>query len=122
MLEGLRILVAEDHPLLAEMMRDMLWPAGCKVVGPAGSLDEALALAERSTLDGALLDIGLGGDSCFPVAWLLQQRRVPFALLSGYAQSAIPLPFRSVPFLSKPFSEGDLLRTIARFVPPASAL
>ena len=38
MLEGLRILVAEDDWLLAEMLVGTLQAAGCVVVGPAAGL------------------------------------------------------------------------------------
>ncbi len=55
-LAGFRILVAEDEVLVAMMIEDMLSDLGCVVLGPAGSVAEALALVEgpQATPEGAL--------------------------------------------------------------------
>ena len=42
-LSGLRILVVEDELLVAMMIEDMLQTLGCDVVGPAATLEDALA-------------------------------------------------------------------------------
>jgi CheY-like chemotaxis protein len=118
MLEGLRILVAEDDWLLAEMLVGTLQAAGCVVVGPAAGLARTIELAQRCELDGALLDINLGGEMCYPAARLLQERNVSFAFMTAYAQSAIPAPLRSAGFLGKPFTDEALLETVARFARP----
>src|SRR5260370_25687476 len=94
-LRGLRILVVEDNFLMAESVRDLLDECGCETVGPAPSLAVALALAGQEPLDGALLDINLAGEDCFPVARLLRERGVPFILLTGFDDCAIvPAAFR----------------------------
>jgi CheY-like chemotaxis protein len=118
MLEGLRILVAEDDWLLAEMLVGTLQAAGCVVVGPAAGLARTIELAQRSELDGALLDINLAGEMCYPAAKLLQERNVSFAFMTAYAQSAIPAPLRSAGFLGKPFTDAALLETVAKFARP----
>ena len=63
-MEGLRILVAEDDWLLAEMLVGTLQAASCVVVGPSAGLARTIELAQRSELDGALLDINLAGEMC----------------------------------------------------------
>jgi DNA-binding response OmpR family regulator len=94
--------VAEDDWLLAEMLIGTLHAAGCVVVGPAAGLARTIELAQRCELDGALLDINLAGEMCYPAAKLLQERNVSFAFMTAYAQSAIPAPLRSAGFLGKP--------------------
>jgi CheY-like chemotaxis protein len=118
MLAGLRILVAEDDWLLAEMLVGTLQAAGCVVIGPATGLAKTMELAQRSDLDGALLDINLAGEMCFPAAKLLKERNVSFAFMTAYAQSAIPEPLRSAGFLGKPFTDEALFETVAKFARP----
>ena len=62
-LAGRRILVVEDEFLLALDMETHLEAAGAEVVGPVPSLgDAALLLAIAPRLDGAVLDVNLGGE------------------------------------------------------------
>jgi DNA-binding response OmpR family regulator len=102
-LNGLRVLVVEDTLFIADLIVDELAEIGCTVVGPVPRVDQALALAERETLDGALLDVNLAGEFCFPVARALAARNVPFAFLTGYGDVGLPPEFRAVPRLTKPF-------------------
>ena len=60
-LTGKRILVVEDEFLVALEAENMLVEAGAHVVGPAYQVDAALDLVEAETIDGALLDVNLGG-------------------------------------------------------------
>jgi DNA-binding response OmpR family regulator len=72
-LNGVRILVVEDNFLAAEVVRDLLESSGCAVVGPVGRIADALRLAEHEALDGAILDVNLNGERCFPIALVLRQ-------------------------------------------------
>src|SRR5690242_11469654 len=89
---GLRILVVEDNFLAAEVVRDTLEGFGCQVVGPVGRLEDGLRLASAETLDGAVLDINLNGDRCFPIARALLERGVPFMFLTGYDDAGLIPP------------------------------
>lgn len=109
-LRGRRILVVEDNFLAAEALRDVLVENGCEVVGPVGRLTAAMALASRETLDGAFLDVNLGGEQCFPLADLLRKKGVPFVFLTGYAdESIVPVALRKVPLLGKPLNPLDVV-------------
>jgi DNA-binding LytR/AlgR family response regulator len=110
-LKGLRILVVEDNFLVAENLREFLSACGCDVIGPAPRVEVALGLlAANGRLDGAMLDINLGSEDCFPVAAALQEREVPLLFLTGYDQGmAIPAEFSHAPRLSKPVDERDLI-------------
>jgi CheY-like chemotaxis protein len=103
---GLRILVVEDNFLAAEVVRDTLESNGCTVVGPVGRIADGLRLAEQEALDGAVLDVNLNGDWCFPIAEALRRRDVPFIFLTGYDDAAITPPSCGLPAVSASLSSG----------------
>ncbi|HEX3883266.1 MAG TPA: response regulator [Stellaceae bacterium] len=105
----MKILVVEDNALVAETIAEALIDGGYQVVGPASNLSAGLVLAQGEELDGALLDINLGGRLCFPIAWVLSERNVPFLFVTGYADTAmIPPELRSTWRLTKPFRIAEL--------------
>lgn len=104
MTEHPRVLVVEDHALVAMLTRDMVEACGCAAVGPFGSVAGALRAVHETPLDGAVLDIHLQGERVWPVAEALQERRVPFLFLSAYTTREVPEQFRKHPLLSKPIS------------------
>jgi DNA-binding response OmpR family regulator len=116
-LSGLRILVAEDALMIADLIAEGLQAQGCCVVGPVPRVEQGVALAETEQLDGALLDIDLAGEPSYAIAAALIARNVPFAFLTGYTEQALPPAYRDIPRLAKPFYLRDLLAMIAgRFV------
>jgi CheY-like chemotaxis protein len=116
-LNGVRILVVEDNFLAAEVVRDLLESSGCSVVGPVGRIADALRLAENEALDGAILDVNLNGDRCFPIALVLRQRGVPFVFLTGYDDEAIiPVELRPARRLGKPVFGPQLMAVLAEVI------
>src|SRR5262249_2431028 len=73
---GLRVLVVEGALLVADLIGDALGDGGCDVVGPVSRLMQGLALATVEQLDGALLDVNLAGERCFPIAAALRTRGI----------------------------------------------
>jgi len=68
-----RIMIVEDEALVALMVEDLLTDFGCQISGSFGAVDDALAyLKDAATpppaLDGAVLDVNIGGTMVFPVA------------------------------------------------------
>ena len=118
-LHGLRILVVEDMLLVAEVIVEELHDKGCRVVGPAARLAQALELATSAELDGALLDVNLAGERCFPIADELAKRSIPYVFLTGYGEGSIPAEYQHVPRLVKPFLSGALVELVARSFAPA---
>jgi hypothetical protein len=55
---------------------------GCDVVGPVGTIEEALAILNNGGLDGALLDANLNGESSSPIAAALRKASVPLSRLA----------------------------------------
>ena len=109
-LSGLRLLVVEDEALVAMQLEDMLDELGCVVVDVAGTVSRGVALAgDRAVaLDGAILDVNLGGEKVYPVAERLAERGVPFVFCTGYGLSGISGEFAHVPTLAKPYSQRQL--------------
>ena len=84
------------------------------MVGPAPDVESGLQLAREAQFDGALLDINLFGDFCFPIAAVLTERKIPFLFLTGYDNSRlIPPEFRSARRLSKPIDPDALSSAIS---------
>ncbi len=98
-----RILVVEDEPLIAELLRDWLSDLGCEVVGPAASNGAGLALLAEGPLSGAILDISVLDGQTYDIAEALQQQGVPFLFATGHNSEGIDPQFRGVPVLQKPF-------------------
>jgi CheY-like chemotaxis protein len=101
---GRRVLVVEDEYYLAHEVAQNLEKMGADVVGPVGTLREALDIVGNSEIqfDAALLDIALHGEMVFPVAAILKMRRIPFAFISGYDQEIVPSSYRRTPRFAKP--------------------
>lgn len=58
---GLRVLIADDHPVFRDGLRALLESAGFEVVGEAGAGDEAVRLATEATPDVVLMDLHMPG-------------------------------------------------------------
>ncbi len=114
-LRGCRILVVEDEYMLADELRTELCDAGAVVLGPAGTVGDALDMISRqSHIDGVILDVNLRGEMAFSAADLLVERNVPFVFTTGYDASAIPSRFEHVVRCEKPISLVKILRAIGR--------
>lgn len=113
-LQGLRVLVVEDEMMVSMLIEDMLDDLGCKVVGPAARLDEAIALVGEAELDCAVLDVNLGGQPIFPLADILREKGRPFAFATGYGDAGLRDVDKGTPVLQKPFREGDLARVLGQ--------
>ena len=85
-LAGLRVLVAEDEPLVSMEMEDVIIEHGAVPVGPFATLRDLMAAVEAGGYDVAILDVRLGREDSFPAADRLQREGVPFIFHSGHAE------------------------------------
>ena len=108
-IEGKRILIVDDEPLLLMDLEDTLVNSGCVVIGPASTLPQAKVLIDRGEFDAALLDVNLGGQRVDELAAALTQKNIPFAFVTGYGREGLPQSFRHAPLIGKPFSQQQLL-------------
>jgi len=109
---GKRLLIVEDEFVIALDLQHLIEAAGHQVVGLAANIEDALALIEASPIDGAVLDINLRGQPCFPMCVHLRRWKIPFLFLTGSDTSQIPKAFRDVPLLAKPFVPEELRSTL----------
>ena len=112
----LRVLVIEDEPLVRLLLEDQLHDLGCVVAGEASRLPEALRLAETGQFDLGLIDVLLDGELAYPVAAVLQKRRIPFGFTSGVPHNQLDSAWAGVPFLDKPSPAGALAAFVASIV------
>lgn len=113
LLNGLSVLVLEDEYVLAADAQGVLSRAGARVIGPFGSAIDALAAAERSRPDCALLDLDLGTGLDFAPARALRQRGVPLVFFTGYDMSVVPADLRKERFLEKPVFMAAIVDVVA---------
>lgn len=115
--KGLSVLVVEDDFDVAEALRVVLAEAGCRVVGPVSTVQEACELAKTSPLDAAVLDIALSPGTSAPVARTLLYRGCPFVFVTGFSNvDMLPEELRGHRVLLKPVDGETLVSAILSLV------
>ena len=116
-----RVLVVEDEAIIAIDMAAALEDAGFSVIGPVGSVFEAMQLLDEKPCDCAVLDINLAGETSAPVASRLLADGIPFVTVSGNTPESTGDEFSQSPFLSKPIITSKLLAKLDQLVPAPAA-
>ncbi|WP_244433524.1 response regulator [Azospirillum sp. B506] len=111
----MRILLVEDEPLVAMAIEDSLEVQNVDVVGPAGTVAEALDLIAKGGIDAALLDVTLRGERVDSVADALSASGIPFVFTTGHGAGGLPQNHQSRPVLTKPFREIEMTDAIDRY-------
>ncbi|HJZ78248.1 MAG TPA: response regulator transcription factor [Vicinamibacterales bacterium] len=110
-----RILIVEDDPALAEVVRDNLLVDGFDVT-VARNGDEAIGFSRANTPDLILLDLMLPGSDGFKLCGLLRANgRVPIIIVSARGQKADKLQGLHVgadDYVTKPFDMEELVARI----------
>jgi DNA-binding response OmpR family regulator len=110
---GSKILVVEDHYLLAEDVCEFITDCSMKAIGPANCVESALVYAREADLNGAVLDIDLNGRLCLPVCAMLASRNIPFIFHTGFSDlSSLPPELQSVQKVAKPFGHDELRKAL----------
>jgi DNA-binding NtrC family response regulator len=120
-LEGRKILIVEDEGPIALNLASAVAQAGGIVIGPTPSVAGSFALMAEHTLDGALLDIRLRGETSFALADVLAVLGIPFVFVSGLSSALMPYPHRDRPLFDKPYEAPSVIATLARLVKAAAA-
>ena len=115
---GHRVLLVEDEMLVVWLLEDMLADLGCAVVGPASSVNQALAMIDAEAIDAAVLDVNLNGQMSYPIADALAARGVPFVFSTGYDKDTLLDRYRTFPVLQKPIQRSELSDTLAKLLTP----
>jgi CheY-like chemotaxis protein len=116
-LQGRRIFLVEDSPVVADDGAEILQELGCSVVGPAGNMASALQLAESEEFDAAMVDVNIRGGKSFAVLKILEARGIPFLLVSGYADWTMPEEWAGRPRLPKPYTPETLRAKLSELLP-----
>lgn len=102
---GKRVLIVEDEALIGIELERTLTQAGATVIGPIPDHRTALRIAGSERFDCALLDANLGGISSEDVCRTIEQRGLPFLLLTGYERPGFPEHW---PMLRKPARDQEV--------------
>lgn len=112
-LQGRLILVVEDEALVAMLLEDALADAGCRILGPAPSVEQALALLKHDRPDAAVIDLNLGGETSAPIADVLAALGIPFLVATGYGAEGLPPGHESAMVLTKPYDPTELIESLS---------
>ena len=123
----LKVLIAEDDLMIADLADEILVGGGYEVCGIARTVAEAVALAQRHKPDLAVLDLRLaaGGLGTEIAAQLLPFGRLGVLYATGNISQVVLTIADGDAVLSKPYSSADLLRgleIVAEIVATSKAL
>ena len=108
-LSGTRVLIVEDEYYLAQDLSRTLVEAGAEVVGPVGSLQDAMGEVDAGAFDYAVVDMNLRGEFVFDLANRLQAAGTPFVVATGYNEASLPDELVGAPRIEKPFAPNDVV-------------
>ena len=112
-----RILIVEDERITAEDLRDILTDLGYTVTASVSSGADAIARAEETRPDLALMDIRIKGEmDGTATARILRERfNIPVVYLTAHADSATLARAKDAEplgYITKPFQEAELHASI----------
>ncbi len=114
--EALRIVIAEDEPLIRMDLRRTLENMGHVVIGEAGDGAKAVELAREMRPDICILDIKMPEMDGIDAAKVISTEGIaPVLLLTAYSQKDLVERARDAgvfAYLVKPFKETDLMPAI----------
>ncbi|HSI19682.1 MAG TPA: response regulator [Sphingomonas sp.] len=114
-----RILIVEDESIIALNLADAVEDAEAELVGPVGSVAEALALLATTPINGAVLDANLFDGVVTPLALHLLDLGVPFVIHTGTGMpvdlAARPL---DAPLMMKPATATSVVAKLMEKLDP----
>jgi CheY-like chemotaxis protein len=110
-LEGVRTLIVEDELLIALDIKSTLSEAGAHVVTTLFNVHDALELLTTcsTAFDLVTFDLNLRGRQSYPAIEMCLKLGKPAVIVSGNSPDALPAPFRSIPYVQKPFDDNHLV-------------
>lgn len=116
MAEPIRIVIAEDEPLIRLDLRESLEEEGYEVVGEAGDGAEAVDLVRQHRPDVAILDIKMPGvDGLAAARDIVGDRLAAVIVLTAFSQRELIEQARdagALQYLVKPFERRELVPAI----------
>jgi CheY-like chemotaxis protein len=110
----LKVLIAEDDLMIADLAEDILVNGGYEVCGIARTVAEAVVLAQHHKPDLAVLDLRLADDGLGTeiAARLFPLGRLGVLYATGNISQVVLTAANGDACLSKPYSPADLLRSL----------
>ncbi|BDQ00273.1 response regulator [Aquiluna sp. KACHI24] len=115
MLEGLKVVVAEDEGLIRMDVVSSLEEAGLVVVGQASDGEEAIALATEHDPDLVVMDVKMPRLDGISAAEKIAELKIPVVLLTAFSDAELvsrAAEAGAMAYVTKPFKPSDLLPAI----------
>ena len=120
-MKGARVLVVEDHWVVANALKSLLEAEGAEVTGLASTTVDAHRLAIGHEFDLAVVDINLKGEMAYGLITQLHDLGVRVVVVSGYA--VLPGLTEKAAARASPFAETvQRTRVALRLAPSAFAV
>ena len=107
-----KVLIVEDEFVIADFIVEIVEESGCEVVGPFGTLPEAMQACRSADADAAIVDLALRGELAYPIAEVLTRRGIPFGFATGRDKAETESAWEQRPYLGKPFAVEELRQFI----------
>lgn len=110
----MRVLIVEDEPIIALELERIVKEAGHEAIGPASTVEQALAHARRA--DTALVDLGLsdGSSGAALARRLIDRFRLKVIFVTGNPQEVGHGLAGSIDIVGKPFTDERILQSLAK--------
>lgn len=115
MLEGLKVVVAEDEGLIRMDVVASLEEAGLTVVGQASDGEEAIALATSLEPDLVVMDVKMPKLDGISAAEKISALKIPVVLLTAFSDAELvsrAAQAGAMAYVTKPFNPNDLMPAI----------
>jgi AmiR/NasT family two-component response regulator len=115
MLEGLKVVVAEDEGLIRMDIVASLEEAGLSVVGQAADGEEAISLATELEPDLVVMDVKMPKLDGISAAEKISALKIPVVLLTAFSDAELvsrAAQAGAMAYVTKPFNPNDLLPAI----------
>jgi DNA-binding NtrC family response regulator len=116
------VLLAEDEPMLRQVVRETLRRAGCMVIEAEDGNAGLEILRSAAPIDVLLTDVKMPGLNGYQLAeaGLSLRPAMKVMLMTGYADEAIPDSIReaSIPVIRKPFDFAKLASSVREGLGP----
>ncbi|OYR19899.1 response regulator [Brucella thiophenivorans] len=113
-LEHRRVLVVEDEIFVALDVAATVEDAQGTVIGPVGTVKQAIELMDRQKVDAAILDVNLADGDLEPILERLKSQNIFVVVHTGGGLPAhLAARYPDVPVFRKPVPPYVLTRTLA---------
>jgi CheY-like chemotaxis protein len=116
-LQGLRVLIAEDEPMISLVLEDMLGDLGCHVAGSATTLAQTLDLGATASFDIAILDVSLARENVDSAAQAIAARGIPVVLATGHLATDVAARLGAASVVQKPYTTEALRDALIEALP-----